>query len=150
MKAIFDNDTLLDDLIKKWNEILPYSFYYNHLDAMSQIKITNMLNKFYFGNEAVSDAMRTNKKGLIDVSKWLLGYKTSKNVVKYDPLKRIFLERFLYGTKLSTNLRSFWASIDLINISAKFRLNWTTGTCIYPWFLIFGMSSMKELDFLQT
>ena len=75
-------------------------------------------------------------------------------MVKYDPLKRIFLEKFLYvGTKLSTNLRSYCASIFFINISAKFRLDWTTGTCIYPRFLIFGMysiSSTKEPDFPQT
>ena len=33
---------------------------------------------------------------------------TSKNVVKYDPLKRIFLERFSYvETELSTKLRSY-------------------------------------------
>ena len=33
---------------------------------------------------------------------------TSKNVVKYDPLKRIFLGRYSYvETELSTKLRSY-------------------------------------------
>ena len=70
---------------------------------------------------------------------------TSKNMVKYDPLKRMFLGRFSYvETGLSTNLRSEWVLIALINIHAKFQLIMTTGTSIYPRFLIFGMSSMKE------
>jgi len=54
------------------------------------------------------------------------------------------------GTGLSTNLRSEWVFIALINIHARFQLIMTTGTCIYPRFLIFGISSMKELDFPQT
>ena len=33
------------------------------------------------------------------------------------------------GTKLSTNLRSQWVFIALINIHAKFQLIKTTGTC---------------------
>ena len=56
--------------------------------------------------------------------------KTSKNVVKYDPLKRIFLGRFSYvETELSTNLRSEWIFIAVINIHTKFQLIMTTGTC---------------------
>ena len=47
---------------------------------------------------------------------------TSKNVVKYDPLKRIFLRRFSYvRTEIYANLRSYSASIILTYKHAKFH-----------------------------
>ena len=46
--------------------------------------------------------------------------KTSKNVVKYDPLKRIFLGRFSYvRTEIYTNLRSYSVSIILTYICIR-------------------------------
>ena len=48
---------------------------------------------------------------------------TNKNVVKYDPLKRIFLGKFSYvRTEIYANLRSYSASIILTYIHVKFKL----------------------------
>lgn len=65
---MLDNEKFLNELIDKWNDILPHSFYYDHLNDDSQANVTKLLNEFYFGNETVSDLMKRDKNGLIEVS----------------------------------------------------------------------------------
>lgn len=38
-------------MIKNWNNLLPFAFYYDHLPDSDQIEITEKLNDFYMNNE---------------------------------------------------------------------------------------------------
>lgn len=56
----------MDDFTKNWDQLLPITFYYDHLYADQQKKITEQLNEFYFQNEPFSE---TNRDNLTKVSK---------------------------------------------------------------------------------
>lgn len=56
----------MNDLIDKWDNILPHSFYYNHLNENQRNEITKKINEFYFGNETFPDT-KNKAKSLIDV-----------------------------------------------------------------------------------
>ncbi|KAG5668734.1 hypothetical protein PVAND_016661 [Polypedilum vanderplanki] len=73
--AMFNDRNFLNELHQKWNEILPHSFYYDHLDNSQQVEITKILNEFYFGNETLSETTMSDPKGLIDMwtDGWFIG-----------------------------------------------------------------------------
>lgn len=50
----------MDDFTKNWDQLLPITFYYDHLYADQQKKITEQLNEFYFQNEPFSETNRDN------------------------------------------------------------------------------------------
>lgn len=60
IQAFFNNKKLMDDMIKNWDRLLPIVFYYDHLYADDQNRITQQLNEFYFDNEPFLDSNRDN------------------------------------------------------------------------------------------
>jgi carboxylesterase type B len=55
LAVILENSTFYNELIEKFDEILPYTFYYNDIDASKQEEVTKALNKFYFKSETPSN-----------------------------------------------------------------------------------------------
>lgn len=55
LAAILGNQSFYNELIEKFDEILPYSFLYHDIETSKQEEITKALNKFYFKSEAPSN-----------------------------------------------------------------------------------------------
>lgn len=62
----------MNDMVANWDRLLPLTFYYDHLYADDQKRITEQLNEFYFSSEPISEASRenlTNVRNLKDLQK---------------------------------------------------------------------------------
>lgn len=51
---------MMNDMTKNWDQLLPLTFYYDHLYAEDQQRITEQLNEFYFNSGPISEASQEN------------------------------------------------------------------------------------------
>jgi carboxylesterase type B len=65
LAAIFENENFYNELKEKWNEILPYTFYYHDINASQQAEVTAKINKFYFD---IENPIERDTQAVIDVS----------------------------------------------------------------------------------
>lgn len=55
-----NNKKLTDDLINNWENILPITFYYDHLPDSDQKEITSKISEYYMNNEPLDYSKRQN------------------------------------------------------------------------------------------
>lgn len=55
LAAMLENATFYNELIDRFNEVLPYAFFYYDIDESKQEEVTKALNKFYFKSESPID-----------------------------------------------------------------------------------------------
>lgn len=58
--AIINLPEVTIDILKNWETALPISLYYDHLDEAKQEEITKEINKFYFGDQKLTESTRGN------------------------------------------------------------------------------------------
>lgn len=58
LAAILENATFYNELIQKFNDILPYAFFYYDIGEREQEEVTKAINKFYFNSDTPSNRDR--------------------------------------------------------------------------------------------
>jgi hypothetical protein len=56
----------MKELTTRWEEVLPYSQYYDHLSEQERAEVTKKITEFYFGNDT-SPVKLNNPEALINV-----------------------------------------------------------------------------------
>lgn len=64
-EKLFSSEALRDERIASWNEELPKSLDYDHVDAETKAIITKKITQFYFGTDALTEGFSI--KNLTDV-----------------------------------------------------------------------------------
>ena len=65
--TLLNDKNLMMEMINNFDSVMPYMFYYNHLDQQDKMKITMMLREFYFKNKDMTNIMDM-QEGFINVS----------------------------------------------------------------------------------
>jgi carboxylesterase type B len=123
---MFNDKAFLGELLGNWNEILPHSFYYDHLDNSQQVAITSTLNEFYFGNETLSDETMSDSKGLIDMwtDGWFIGiFESLKYRFASGVRDNTFIYHFSHRTTASfSQARDFLGTCHVDDLVPLFSL----------------------------